>query len=302
MSDSDSDSSTGVRTESSYEDGTHVISEEIGGVATETKPVEEDEKETATEVIVAPSFATDEDRDERKGWIPLAIGVFLIVAIAALAIVLLLRTGTPGQLGEAGERGVEKQADWKFMAKTIGGKHPSGDHPVPPKKETQAIEKLVRDWNDALILSPGQFGAMTKKYFAPPAGNAMSSSNFGLPKGADKVETTRRFARISIEADGAKRAVVRVSVVSRGHSDDGEFRSESKSTLWLERTGSKWHVIAFDANQQPLPLNPKPQKKDKSGDSAKGNTPKGDSSKDNSPKGEPKNSGAKGDNQKGSGG
>ena len=295
MIDSDDDSSTGLRTESDYEENTQVISEEIGGFATETKPVEETEDETTTEVIAAPSVVeTAEDRNDRKGWMPLAIGVFLIVAIAVLAIILLLRTGSGQvQLGEAGERGVEDQADWKFKAKTIGGKHPSGKHPAPPEKETQAVEQLVRDWNDALILSPGQFGDATKKYFAPPAGNAVSSSDYGLPKSANNVKTTKRSAKIAIEADGAKRAVVYVSIIARGQSDEGEFRTGSNSTLWLERTGSKWNVIAFDVNQKPLPLNP--PKNDKLKDS-----PKGDSSKGDSPKGE--RGGSKGDkNQKGSG-
>ena len=156
MSNSDSDSTTDLRIESDYEEGTHVISEEVGGVATETRPVETSEDATATAVITAPSFSeTEEDRDERKGWVPLAIGIFLIVAIAALAIFLLLCTSSPqAQLGEAGERGVEDQADWKFKAITIGGKHPVGKHPAPPQKETQAIEQLVREWNDALVLSP----------------------------------------------------------------------------------------------------------------------------------------------------
>lgn len=259
MSDSSNDSSTNMRVESSYEDGTEVLSEESGGVATKTAPVEQEKNGSAPKLAQTPDSAeTEAERDERRGWLPLAVGVFSVVAIAALAIILLLRTGSPQvQLGEAGERGVENQANWKIKSFTTGGKHPSGEHPKPPKQQTKAIEQLVRDWNDALILSPGQFGDITKKYFAPPAGNAISSSDFGLPQSANQVDTTKRRARIGIEADGAKRAVVDVSIVARGKSDEGEFRTESDSTLYLERTGSKWHVIAFDVDQRPLPLKPK---------------------------------------------
>lgn len=269
MSDSSGDSSTDLRVESSHEDGTEVLSQESGGVATETIPVEQEKNGSTPKLAPTPDSADSEaERDERKGWLPLAVGVFFVVAIAALAIILLLRTGSPQvQLGEAGERGVENQANWKFKSFTIGGKHPSGEHPKPPKQETQAIEQLVRDWNDALILSPGQFSDVTKKYFAPPAGNAISSSDFGLPKSANQVDTTKRRARIGIETDGAKRAVVNVSIVARGKSDEGEFRTESESKLYLERTGSKWHVIAFDVDQLPLPLNPKKSAKNDGGKS-----------------------------------
>ncbi|HYN35412.1 MAG TPA: hypothetical protein VEV82_00390 [Actinomycetota bacterium] len=269
MSDSSSDSSTGTRVGSSYEDGTEVLSGESGGVAIKTAPVEHEKNGSEPKLAPTPDTAeTEAERDERRGWLPLAVGVFLVVAIAALAIILLLRTGSPQvQLGEAGERGVENQANWKFKSFTTGGKHPSGEHPKPPKQQTQAVEQLVRDWNDALILSPGQFGDITKKYFAPPAGNAITSSDFGLPQSANQVDTTKRRARIGIEADGAKRAVVDVSLVARGKSDEGEFRVESDSTLYLERTGSKWHVIAFDVDQRPLPLNPKKGPKNDGGKS-----------------------------------
>lgn len=256
MSDN-SEVSTDMRLDSDIEETAEVLSEESGGVITETRPAEKDDLETTTVV----TEESPEDSKERSGWVPLAIGVFAVVAIAAVAIILLLRTGSPQvQLGEAGERGVQDQADWKFkVMRTVGGKHPSGSHPPPPKKEVQAIQELVRNWNDALILSPGQFSQVTKRYFAPPAGNAISSSDFGLPKSASEVDTTKRAARIAIQADGATKAVVDVTIVSRGNSDEGEFRTESLSTLWLERTGSKWTVIAFEADQRPLPLNPKKQ-------------------------------------------
>jgi hypothetical protein len=258
MSDSGSETSTDVRVDSEFEETAEVISEESGGVVTETRPIETDDAKATTDVQVPITGDSTEDEIDKPGWVPLAVGVLLVVAIAAIAIIFLLRTGSPQvQLGEAGERGVEDQADWKFKAKSIGGKHPTGKHPDPPKDDVKAIEELVRNWNDALILSPGQFSAATKKYFSPPAGNAISSSDFGLPKSANQVETTKRKARISIEADGAQRAVVDVSIVARGKSDEGDFRSESESTLWLERSGSKWTVIAFDVDQGPLPLNPK---------------------------------------------
>ena len=284
MSDSSSDSSMDTKVESSYEDSSEVLSEESGGVATKTVPAEQEKNGYVPKHALASDPAeTQAEGDERKGWLPLAAGVFIVVAIAALAIILLLRTGSPRvQLGEAGERGIENQADWKFKSFTIGGKHPSGEHPNPPKQQTKAIEQLVRDWNDALILSPGQFSDVTKKYFAPPAGNAISSSDFGLPKSANQVDSTKRRARIGIEADGAKRAVVDVAIVARGKSDEGEFRTESDSTLFLERTGSKWHVIAFDVDQRPLPLNPEKAYKDEGGKpKADGGSKKGNADRKN---------------------
>ena len=296
MSDSGSEAHTDVRVESEYEDTAEVLSEDSGGVATETKPLESDE-ETVEAIGALVTVETPEDAAERSGWMPLAIGIFFIVAIAAVAIIVLLRTGSGQvQLGEAGERGVEDQADWKFKAKTVGGKHPSGKHPDPSKKDVQAIEELVRNWHDALILSPGQFSQVTKKYFSPPAGNAISSSDFGLPKSANQVDTTKRKGRIAIEADGAKRAVVDVTIVSKGKSEEGDFRTQSDSTLWLERSGSKWSVIGFEADQQPLPLNPKPQKNggpDKGGPEGKADDSGKSGNKNNSKDGADKKGGQK---------
>lgn len=244
---------TDVRVEPAPEEETAVLSEESGGVLTKL-----DSPASEAPTITVPA-TKDEDKDERSWAVPIAVGIFFVVAIAVVAILLL--TNTTGDTGGAsrrtGGRGGVEQADWKVSSYSLGGKHPSGKHADPPKGQSKSLEELVRRWHDSVYLFPADLKADTDKYFTDDAARAMRASGLGLPDSASKVETKKRTARIGIESDGAKRAAAIVNVVAVGDSAKGDFRVGSETHLWLERNGSKWRVIAFDLNQNPLPLEPK---------------------------------------------
>ena len=254
MNNSDSGiKTTDARMEGVGEEETQVSSEEDDEVLQhlDSTPTESSEQ-------TAPS-GTDEERDERSWAAPIAVGVFFVVAIAVAAILLLINsTGDKKEGRRTGGRGGTEQADWKVTSYSIGGNHPSGKHARPPKQEARALEKLVRRWHDSVYLFPAELRSDTEKYFTRDAARAMRASDLGLLDSAREVETKKRSARIGIEGNGAKRAAAVVDIVATGDSAKGEFRVGSETHLWFEREGSKWKVIAFDVNQRPLPLDPKP--------------------------------------------
>ena len=259
---------TDVRLEGTTEEDTAVISEESGGVLTQL-----DTPRSEAPTVTVPATTDEEEKDDRSWAVPIAVGIFAVVAIAIVSILLLMNTA--GDKGEGagrrtGGRGGVEQADWKVTSYSIGGKHPSGKQSNPPKGQTKSLERVVRRFHDSVYLFPADLKADTGKYFTDDAARAMRASGLGLPDSASKVETKKRSARIGIEADGAKRAAAVVNVVAVGESAKGDFRVGSETRLWFERTGSKWKVIAFDVDQRPLPLEPKENGSKDKGDKANG--------------------------------
>ena len=257
MSDSSNDSGTDLQLDSSSEETTEVISEESGDLATVAGSVVPAVTNGAAPALPDAAEQNEVDRAEQASWVPLAVGVFLVVLIASVAIFLLLqpRGGNPDPSQQG--RGVAEQADWKVTTFSIGGNNPGGKQPAPPKEQARAVENLVRDFHDALFLFPTQLQKTTKKYFTAPAADALAKSDIGLPASVEKIQTTRRFARIGIEGDGAHRAAAVVGIVAKGQSKGGPFRVVATSRLWLERAGSEWDVVAFDLDQGPLNVEPK---------------------------------------------
>ena len=251
MNNNDSDiETTDVRLEGAEED-TQALSEESGDVLTRVDaPKTGDETATASE-------QTDEEKDDRSWVAPVATGAFLVAAIVVLAILLLANMADEKDGRRSGGRGGAEQGEWRVTSYSIGGKNPTGKHGKPPKTQAKSLETLVRRWHDSVYLFPAQLRSDTQRYFTDDAARAMRSSSLGLPGSAAEVETKKRSARIGIEADGAKRAAAVVDIVATGDSAKGAFRVRSETHLWFERQGSKWKVIAFDVDQEPLPLETK---------------------------------------------
>ena len=257
-----------ARAEAAVEKDAEVLAEEDGAAATvDTATVDTAQVDTAkvdTTKDVAPTddtadtSASGEEREDRSRVVPIAVGVFLVAAIAAVVILVLTNLDDPQDgTRRAGGRGGAEQGEWKVTSYSVGGNHPTGKHAKPPEAQARSLEQLVRRWHDSVYLFPGDLRADTQKYFSKDAAAAVRRSGLGPPENAREVETKKRTARIGIEADGAKRAAAVVDIVARGESAKGAFRTSTETHLWLERRGSTWKVIAFDVAQRPLPVEPR---------------------------------------------
>lgn len=256
MNDSDSgvDSLTDIRDDTAVDDEAAVTPE-----TTELQTVE------PTENGARPQDATDDSENEKKksSWVvPLLVGLGVVALIAAVAGFLLMNSTKNDGRERAASRGGEQQAEWKIRSFPIGGK--KSDLPAAAEK---SLGTLITRWSNAVYLYPGEIKSVTQRYFTKEAAAAFRASDIGLPNNAKEIETQRRSARIGIDVDGAKRAAAHVEVVATGTTGKEDFRSMTDSRLWLEREGSTWRVIAFDIDQEPLPLHPNKGGKGKSKDS-----------------------------------
>lgn len=221
--------------------------------------------------IAAPAGKTDEAAEDetatasilgfraRRHWVPLAAAMAGVGAVAAL-VIFLLTSGAFDDEGAQGPKLLPNQAEWKIETSSVGGEHFRKKQPPPPAEQSRTLERLVREFHDTMFFRPGELGEVTKQYFTSGAADDLKNSKVGLPKDARTVRTLTRKARIGIDADGAKRAVAFVEIVAEGQTGKGDFHSATKSTLWMERDGSKWKVIAFDFKQGAA-AKPKPHKK-----------------------------------------
>jgi hypothetical protein len=119
-------------------------------------------------------------------------------------------------------------------------------------RQRPRVARLVKDVYAALFLERKSRRTMLRKRFARSAGRSLRGRAVGVPRGATRVKTFRRRARIGIDAPGVRRAVATVAVRARGRVGDRRFRVAHAATLWLQRRGSGWSVIAFDLRQRRL--------------------------------------------------
>ncbi|MGH2730806.1 MAG: hypothetical protein ACRDJI_09405 [Actinomycetota bacterium] len=189
---------------------------------------------------------------QKRIWLPIAAGALMLSIIATASLsTLVSRQGTPSDPPEAAlVPSVLDQAPWKI--KIIVGGALGG----PTKKERARVEaqrkplrQLVREIYTAMILARGELKEVVDRRFSPHAAAALRKSDAGLPDGTTSVETTTREARVSVDAAGAHQAGATVNVKFTAVVKGQELRIGHRATLWMERTGRHWKVIAFDVKQ-----------------------------------------------------
>jgi hypothetical protein len=114
------------------------------------------------------------------------------------------------------------------------------------------LSKLIHEVYGAMFLSPGELADVMDRRFTKHAAAALRRSGAGLPKNALGVETTLRRASVSVDASSTRRAAAAVSVKLKTIVDGEPVRIGHKATLWLEREGRRWSVLAFDVRQSKL--------------------------------------------------
>jgi hypothetical protein len=188
----------------------------------------------------------------RRQWIPVA--GFGVVVIAAIVWLLTLHYGSPvgstSNLPQAAP--AVEQAPWK-VTRTIEGR--SGKLSNADKKDIQvqgdAAIGLVKTVIDGIFLEPANLDDVVKKSFSAEAARSLNARQLGFPDGTTDVKTTTRRVKLGIDSSQARFATADVSVTAKGDAGTKLLNVSQHATLWIERDGSQWHVIAFDVQQRP---------------------------------------------------
>lgn len=110
---------------------------------------------------------------------------------------------------------------------------------------------LVQGVYDGIFLQAARLQQLIRDSFSADAARSLEAQKFGFPAGATDVKTTRRRARIALDAGTADYAIARVTVLAGGTVGKRTVEVEHRSTLWMERGEGGWKVIAFDLKQAP---------------------------------------------------
>jgi hypothetical protein len=145
-----------------------------------------------------------------------------------------------------------EQAQWKieYAAEGRFGKL------TKTQRESYANQKenvaaLITGIYDAIYIEPAQLAKVIESSFSSDAARSLKAEGLSFPSGATEVKTTRRNARISLDAQKANFAVGRVTVHAAATVGKRTINIEHRSTLWLELADGDWKVIAFDVEQGP---------------------------------------------------
>lgn len=206
---------------------------------------------------------------QRRPWVAIAITVAMALLVTIAAAVLL----QPGRrLLSRGATAVEEkvpevpQARWSFDTGPAGGIGKlTKQQATALRRQRGPLRTMVKSVYGALFLNPSALPGVLRSSFTPDAARSFRRAQAGIAV-AGTVRTTYRGAEISMQPlDGVRRAVATVAV--RAVDVDGERRMLHRATLWLERPGTKWKVVAFDVAQSPIatPDGPKDPSREKDG-------------------------------------
>jgi hypothetical protein len=142
-----------------------------------------------------------------------------------------------------------KQARWKFKVERAGTKgRLSKRERARIAAQRPKVTGTLKSAYDAIFLDRGSANGS----FVGAARSAFKRSHSGLPRGATRIKTTRRTARVAIDARTARRAAAVVTVVARAQRRGRTFKLLHRSHLWLERGPRGWKIIAFELDQMPV--------------------------------------------------
>jgi hypothetical protein len=118
-------------------------------------------------------------------------------------------------------------------------------------KARPSVATLIEDVYDGIFLEPGTLRDVVAQTFTKTAASSLPK-DLGFPEGVSDVEILRRRANVGIQARGARHAAAEITVAAKGVVNETNVRLLHDATLWLERDGSEWKVIAFEVTQRPL--------------------------------------------------
>lgn len=145
-----------------------------------------------------------------------------------------------------------EQAPWKMEYSAEGrfGKLTKAQRDSYANQKAN-VAALITGIYDAIYLEPARLAQVIESSFSGDAARSLKAKGLSFPSGATEVKTTRRRARIALDAQKANLAVGRVTVYATAAVDERTVDIEHRSTLWLELADGDWKVIAFDVEQGP---------------------------------------------------
>ena len=145
-----------------------------------------------------------------------------------------------------------EQAPWKIEYSAEGrfGKLSKAQRDSYANQK-ENVAALITGIYDAIYIEPAQLAKVIESSFSGDAARSLKAEGLSFPSGATEVKTTRRNARISLDAQKANFAVGRVTVSAAATVDQRTVNIEHRSTLWMELADGDWKVIAFDVEQGP---------------------------------------------------
>lgn len=189
-------------------------------------------------------------RTEGRPWIWWAAGGGILIATLVLIGALVLPNDAPsGTSAPAPEGKVAvgpdgeplPQAKWEVKVFPAGVGKPTKAQKKVVSAQREPLQATVATLFDSLLLDDRVAGGvMTKE-----AAKALERSKLTLPKGMTEVQTMRRVAKVGVD-DKATHAAAKVVLTFKGSVDGKVAKLRQRATLWLEREGNGWKVIAFE--------------------------------------------------------
>ena len=141
---------------------------------------------------------------------------------------------------------------WDTTAFPVG-MHRALDRDQRARFESQRtrVRSLIHDLVDALMLDPARVAAASRASMTSSAATAIRRAIPLVPARATAVEAIRRVGRIGIQAPAFKAAAAEMKVTLRATVAGRTVKWRDKVTLWMERDGRTWRVLAFDLARVP---------------------------------------------------
>lgn len=191
-----------------------------------------------------------------------AFGLLLAACLVAAAVGLIARQGdlrsssaesaeAPGSASPS--VAAPDQPSWRISAWAAGtlGRSSKAALRLVDRRRPEVAAVIERAY-DALFLDPGSLDRVLRATFSPTAARALRKSRAGLPTDPSDVRIVKRNAAIGIESSKGNQAAARVTLVAKLRSGSKSVRLSHRATLWMERTGRSWKVVAFDLRQKRL--------------------------------------------------
>ena len=197
-------------------------------------------------------------QNERRISPTIWFGLVVALVAAILVSVIVLREGReapsrPGATSSDGRSTLPsiRQAKWSIRSEVIG--------PRLPKKRRDNLMRHrariaagIKQAYEGLFLDPARLRRSLRGVATTTAARHLIREGAGVPVRATRVKTLARKARIWIQPGRLRRAAAKVVVRARATMGGKTRRVRHHATLWLERRGSKWRVVAYDFNERPV--------------------------------------------------
>lgn len=193
----------------------------------------------------------------RLGWRILPAVLTAVAAVIAASLMIAALRDNPVTVFSLGGIDVPPPVaavgpPWATAAFPVG-MHRALDRNQRARFEIQRarVRTVTHDLIDALMLDPSSITAASRASMTSSAAKAIRRAIPLVPARATGVEAIRRVGRIGIQAPAFKAAAAEMKITLRAIVDGRPVKWRDNVTLWMERDGQMWRVLAFDLDRAP---------------------------------------------------